>query len=187
MWQRKLTFWALEAPGGDGARSRTMATKCLPPRYNPAMHLPPSLRAEFRRQGRKGGLERARRLTPAARRAIARRAAIRRWTRVRFGEARFDDLRLPGGAMVDKGLDDLAGEIESPESLVVSLAAPRLRREGVPVPENCLPDADRRLYRLLESRNAELAHARYLAWLRQAASFADACRLAREVRRRHAR
>ena len=148
------------------------------------MRLPPSLRAEFQRQGRKGGLERARRLTPAARKTIARRAAIRRWTRERFGSARFDDLGLPGGAMIDKGLDDLAGGIESPESLAVSLAAPRLRREGVPVPADCLPDAEPRLYRLLESTDGALAHARYLAWLRQVSSFADACR---QVRIRNAR
>ena len=76
---------------------------------------------------------------------------------------------------------------ESPESLAVSLAAPRLRREGVPVPASCLPDADRRLYRLLESRHGPIAHARYLAWLRQVASFADACGLARQKRSRHAR
>ncbi len=88
--------------------------------------------------------------------------------------------------MIDKGLDDLAGGIESPESLAISLAAPRLRREGVPVPAEWLPDADRRLYRLLESRHGALAHARYLAWLRQVSSFADACRLARQVGRRHA-
>lgn len=151
------------------------------------MDLPRSVRAEFQRQGRLGGLERARRLTPAARRAIARRAAIRRWTRARFGTARFADLGLPGGAMIDRGLDDLADGVESTESLVVSLAAPRLRREGVPVPSACLRDADRRLYRRLESEGDALAHARYLAWLRQASSFADACRLARPVRSGHAR
>jgi hypothetical protein len=151
------------------------------------MRIPPSLLAEFKRLGREGGLERARRLTPAARRAIARRAAIVRWTRARFGHACFDDLGLPGGAMIDKGLDDLAGGIESPESLLVSLAAPRLRREGVPVPSECLGDADRRLYRLLESSNGALAHARYLAWLRQVASFADACHHAHAARSRRAR
>lgn len=150
------------------------------------MHLPPALRAEFQRQGRRGGLERARRLGPTARRAIARRAAIRRWTRARFGGARFEALGLPGGAMIDKGLDDLAGEIVSPESLAVSLSSPRLRREGVPIPRDHLLDADWRLYRLLESRNAALAHARYLAILRQVASFSDACRLARQDRKRHA-
>ncbi len=81
--------------------------------------------------------------------------------------------------MIDKGLNDLAGEIESLESLAVSLAATRLRREGVPVPRVCIPDPDHRLYRMLESTSGNLAHARYLAWLRQVASFADACRVAR--------
>ena len=42
-----------------------------------------------------------------------------------------------------------------------------------------LPDADVRLYRLLEHTEGDLAHARYLAYLGQAASFADACADAR--------
>ena len=88
--------------------------------------------------------------------------------------------------MVDKGLDDLAAGRETSESLVVSQAAPRLRREGVPLPAVCIPDADRRLYRLLEETHGILAHARYLARLRQIASFADACRGARKKRDDHA-
>jgi len=132
-------------------------------------------------------VERARRLSPEARSAIARRAAIRRWIRTRFGNASFDALRLPGGAMIDKGLDDLVAGLESPESLLVSLAAPRLRREGVPVPSTTFPDAERRLFRLLEGNHGGLAHARYLAHLRQTSSFADACRLARSNQTAHAR
>jgi hypothetical protein len=89
--------------------------------------------------------------------------------------------------MIDKGLDDLAAERETAESLAVSLAAPRLRREAVPLPATRLADADRRLYRLLERAHGDLAHARYLARLRQVASFADACRFARIDRGRHAR
>lgn len=77
--------------------------------------------------------------------------------------------------MIDRGLADLAAGRETVESLVVSLAAPRLRREGVPLPRGLTQDADRRLYRLLEREHGDLAHARYLAYLRQAASFADAC------------
>lgn len=34
-------------------------------------------------------------------------------------------------------VNDLADGVESKESPVVSLAAPRLRREGVPVPSEC--------------------------------------------------
>lgn len=70
----------------------------------------------------------------------------------------------------------------TPESLAVSLAAPRLRREGVPV-GNVLDDPERRLYELLSRSEGDLAHARYNAWLRRLASFADACRLARVDRK----
>jgi hypothetical protein len=114
-------------------------------------------------------------MSPDARRAVARIAAIQRWTRVRFGAPRFAELGLPGGELVDAGLAALAAGHETAESLLVSLAAPRLRREGVPVPADVLPDAETRLYQLLGRTNRDLAHARYLAYLRQAASFADAC------------
>jgi len=77
--------------------------------------------------------------------------------------------------MIDTGLAALAAGEETVEGLVVSLAAPRLRREGVPLPRVVVADADRRLYRLLERENPELAHARYLAYLGQVTSFADAC------------
>jgi hypothetical protein len=125
-------------------------------------------------------------MSPADRKAVARRAALRRWAETRFGHASFAALGLPGGEMIDSGLDDLAFGRETVESLVVSLAASRLRREGIPLPAILFPDADRRLYRLLEKKNEELAHARYLAYLRQAASFADACRAVRTDRGRHA-
>ena len=151
------------------------------------MELPPEVRAAFRREGRKGGQARARKLSADVRRTIARQAAIRRWIRVRFGNKSFALLGLPGGEMVDAGLDDLAADRVTPASLVVSLAAPRLRREGVPLPRTCFPDAERHLYRRLEELHGELAHARYLAHLRQAASFANACHFARIDGGRHAR
>ena len=62
---------------------------------------------------------------------------------------------------------------------MVSLAAPRLRREGVPLPREVFADADLRLYRFLEKAGVDLAHARYLACLRELTSFADACADAR--------
>jgi len=114
-------------------------------------------------------------MRPEARKVVARNAAVRRWIKVRFGASAFASLGLPGGEAIDVGLADLAAGKESAESLVVSLAAPRLRREGVPVPRNAFADANLRLYRLLERSSGDLAHARYSAWLRQAASFADAC------------
>jgi hypothetical protein len=114
-------------------------------------------------------------MSPEALKAVARRAAVRRWIRVRFGAPSFEGLGFPGGEFIDSGLDALAAGEETAESLLVSLAAPRLEREGVPLPRNVWPDADIRLYRLLERTGGSLAHARYLAYLRQAASFADAC------------
>lgn len=139
------------------------------------MELPESVREQFRAYGREGGRKRAAQMSPEARQVVARMAAIRRWIQVRFGSPSFEMLGLPGGRAVDAGLTALAAGRESIESLVVSLAAPRLKREGVPLPQNVIADADVRLYRLLEREGVELAHARYLACLREMASFADAC------------
>ena len=142
------------------------------------MDLPEDVREQFREFGRTGGRRRASRLTAAARNEAARYAATLRWIRRRFGDASFDRLGLPGGAVIDAGLRDLVAGRATPESLVVSVAAPRLRREGVPVPDP-LPEPEFRLYEQLEHTAGELAHARYNALLRQVVSFADACRLAR--------
>lgn len=141
------------------------------------MKLPNTIREQFRAYGRDGGRARARRMSPAERRRVAREAVLRRWMRARFRASSFEELGLPGGEMVDAGLAALAAGKETVESLVVSLAAPRLRREGVPLPRETIADADARLYRMLERASGDMAHARYLAYLNQAASFADACRL----------
>jgi len=122
-------------------------------------------------------------MSPDARRTVARRAAEARWIRHRFGEPSFERLGLPAGEAIDTGLADLAAGRTTVESLAVSLAAPRLRREGVPVGAG-LDDPERRLFELLSHTNGDLAHARYNAWLRQLVSFADACRLVR-VDRKH--
>jgi hypothetical protein len=143
------------------------------------MKLPDTVRNRFRAYGRAGGHARATRMSSNARSTVARKAAIRRWTRARFGAPSFGALGLPGGETIDSGLDALAAGEESIASLAVSLAAPRLRREGVPVPDRVIPDADLRLYRLLEREYGDLGHARYLAYLRQVASFADSCSAAR--------
>lgn len=143
-----------------------------------AMRLPEDIRQAFARHGRRGGKARAARMNPEARRAVARRAAATRWIGKRFGNASFEALGLPGGDIVDTGLKHLAAGIESPQSLAVSLAAPRLRREGVPVGK-ALPDAEERLYALLSQTEGDLAHARYLAWVEQMSSFSDACRYRR--------
>lgn len=149
------------------------------------MKLPDEIREQFRRYGRAGGRARSSRLGTDAKKAIARRAAAARWIRARFGASNFEALGLPGGGLVDTGLADLAAGRVTVESLLVSLAAPRLRREGVPVsPVHTAPED--RLYTLLSRSEGDLAHARYGAYLRQVGSFADACRTARLDRRRRA-
>jgi len=145
------------------------------------MKLPAEIRERFRRHGRAGGRKRAARMVPAARTAVARRAAAARWIRQRFGSSSFRALGVPGGDLVDSGLAALADGKTTVESLLVSLAAARLRREGVPVgPVHENPED--RLYALLSRSAGDLAHARYGAYLRQVSSFADACRAARRER-----
>lgn len=142
------------------------------------MELPPEVLEQFRRHGRRGGRTRAARMSRERRRAAARRAATARWIRERFGTGDFRSLGLPGAELIDDGLADLAEGRATDESLLVSLAAPRLRREGVPIGA-VEPEADHRLYERLEQSEGELAHSRYNALRRQAVSFADACRAAR--------
>jgi hypothetical protein len=148
------------------------------------MELPDDVREQFRRWGRVGGRRRAEGMVPTARRTVARRAAAARWIRRRFDAPSFKALGLPGGEVVDAGLADLAAERVTTESLALSIAAPRLRREGVPIGPT-LEDPERRLFGLLEDTEGDLAHARYNAWLRRLVSFADACRPVRIDRGAH--
>jgi len=142
------------------------------------MKLPAAIREQFRLHGRTGGRTRADRMTPEARRAVARKAATARWIRRRFGSSSFEAAGFPGGDMVDAGLAELAEGKATIASLLVSLAASRLRREGVPL-STVHTEPEDRLFRLLSSSSGDLAHARYGAHLRQMSSFADACRRAR--------
>jgi hypothetical protein len=113
-------------------------------------------------------------MLPEARRAVARRGAAARWIRKRFGSESFATLGLPGGDMVDAGLADLAHGRVTAESLLVSLAAPRFRREGVPLTE-VHANPEERLFQLLERDSGDLAHARQRLPA-PGISFADACR-----------
>lgn len=144
------------------------------------MKMPRELRKWFTAQGRRGGHERARRLSPEARRETATAAALARWTKARFGAPSFEILGIPGGRLVDQGLRDYAAGRDSREALLVDVAAPRLRREGVPVPRpapgwrRAVPDPHRRLYERIEEDAGALAHSRYNALLREVVSFSDA-------------
>jgi hypothetical protein len=149
------------------------------------MKLSSEIREQFRRYGRGGGRARAARMTNEARTAVARKAATSRWIRKRFGSPNFATLGLPGGELVDQGLSDLADGSVTVPSLLVSLAASRLRREGVPL-STVHETPEDGLYRLLSRSSGELAHARYNAYRQQVVSFADACRRARVDRRTRA-
>jgi hypothetical protein len=78
--------------------------------------------------------------------------------------------RLPGEDLVERGLHDLEQGVESPESLLVSIGAPRLRRLGLVVPDP-FPTPERRLYQLLRQEHGDAAHSRYNALVRRLVSF----------------
>jgi hypothetical protein len=80
---------------------------------------------------------------------------------------------LPGGDLVARGLGDLAESRETDEALLVSIGAPRLRRQGVPV-ESPLPDPEHRLYERLAREDPDSAHSRYSALVRRLVGFENA-------------
>ncbi len=88
-----------------------------------------------------------------------------------------DPCALPGSDLVRQGLDDLARGLDSIPALLVSIGAPRLRRLGVPVPDDRTGSPERRLYAALAARDPDSAHSRYNALVRRLVSFerAAAC------------
>ena len=82
---------------------------------------------------------------------------------------------LPGEELVSEGLSDLAHERVSDASLLVLIAAPRLRRLGIEVPprrgsEPC----EHQLYDRLEKRLGLAAHSYYNSLIRRIVSYARA-------------
>jgi len=76
---------------------------------------------------------------------------------------------LPGADLIERGLSDLAAGRESVEALLVGIAAPRLRRLGIAVPD--VPQAEHRLYARLAGDDPDAAHGKYNAYLRRLTSF----------------
>ena len=89
--------------------------------------------------------------------------------------------RLPGEELVRQGIRDLERGIESRESLLVSIGAPRLRRLGLTVPEP-LASPEQRLYALLRSEYGDAAHSRYNALVRRLVGFERAAGTAGALR-----
>ena len=83
---------------------------------------------------------------------------------------------LPGGDLIQAGLRDAAAGVESVESLLVEIAAARLRESGLPVPamRPATLDAEIRLHRLLAKTHGDDAYGRYNALLRRLVSFTRA-------------
>jgi hypothetical protein len=82
-----------------------------------------------------------------------------------------DEIRaLPGGDLVERGLEDLRRDRESVDALLVSIGAPRLRRLGIDV-KSPLASPEHRLYRLLGEEKGLGAHSAYNGLVRRLVSF----------------
>jgi hypothetical protein len=80
---------------------------------------------------------------------------------------------FPGHELVTAGLDDLAAGRESEASLLVCMAAPRLRALGLTVPTGGVDHPSHRLYELISERGGG-AHSRYNALVGRIVSFVRA-------------
>jgi hypothetical protein len=79
-------------------------------------------------------------------------------------------IALPGEELVRRGLRDLEEEIESVESLLVSIGAPRLRRLGLTIAKP-FSTPEERLYLLLSGTHGDAAHSQYNALVRRLVSY----------------
>jgi hypothetical protein len=77
---------------------------------------------------------------------------------------------LPGGEMVERGLDDLREGRESTDAVLVSIGSPRLRRLGFDVAD-VPPSPEHRLYARLVDEKGAGAHSAYNALIRRLVSF----------------
>ena len=86
-----------------------------------------------------------------------------------------DEAALPGQELVEQGLADLSQNRVSEAALLVLIAAPRLRRLGVAVPSQPLPQCwEHELYARLDERLGAAAHSYYNSLIRRIVSFARA-------------
>ncbi|HEV8130191.1 MAG TPA: hypothetical protein VGQ81_02990 [Acidobacteriota bacterium] len=86
---------------------------------------------------------------------------------------------FPGDDLVQEGLRDLRQGIESIPALLVSIAAPRLRRLGLPVPDAVIVSPEMRLYQKLAQSDPDGAHSKYNALIRRLVSFERALECAK--------
>ena len=81
---------------------------------------------------------------------------------------------LPGADLVEQGLADLAQNRLTELSLLLLVAAPRLKSLGVDVPDRPTSRPEHQLYELLEARFGSEAHSQYNSLIRRIVSYARA-------------
>jgi hypothetical protein len=85
-----------------------------------------------------------------------------------------DEAALPGEDLVKQGLADLAQDRISDCSLLVLIAAPRLRRLGIDIPDRpSLHPHEHQLYDRLNERYGPGAHSYYNSLIRLIVSYAQ--------------
>ncbi|MGI8603401.1 MAG: hypothetical protein ACR2OZ_10415 [Verrucomicrobiales bacterium] len=85
------------------------------------------------------------------------------------------DCSLPGEDLVAQGLVDLAQDRMTDSSLLVLIAAPRLKRLGIQVPDTDFPKPyEHQLYARLDHRLGAAAHSHYNGLIRRIVSYAHA-------------
>ena len=83
------------------------------------------------------------------------------------------NLLLPGEEIIETGLADLAQGRVSDFSLLVQIAAPRLRRLGMQIPDQPVPQpCEHLLYARLEERLGTATHSHYNSLIRRIVSYA---------------
>lgn len=78
---------------------------------------------------------------------------------------------LPGGDLIDEGVEDLRQGRETIAALLVAIGSPRLGRLGIKLPDSLPEDPEHRLYALLAQDEPDSAHSRYNALIRRLVSF----------------
>jgi len=86
---------------------------------------------------------------------------------------------LPGGDLIEQGIEDLSRGVESIPSLLVCIGAPRLRLLGLTIPAVAIPSPEMRLYERLSRDDPDSAHSRYNSLIRKLVSFERAAECAK--------
>ena len=81
---------------------------------------------------------------------------------------------LPGADLVEQGLADLAQNRLTELSLLLLVAAPRLKTLGIEVPDLAASRPEHQLYELLEARFGSEAHSQYNSLIRRIVSYSRA-------------